>query len=158
MEENKKIPNNKKISKSKKVEEVKQSNISGIIIGFLLAVVLGLVCYICYDKGILFNNNQPENNNEVIENNQTTQKEVPVLIDEPCRLSYNHEQATNIQSGAAVVSQSITLFIRPDLVIKPGSVIEITQNNVKERYHGSGQPAIYSNHQEIILQLYDGNA
>lgn len=89
---------------------------------------------------------------------QTTQKEVPVLIDEPCRLSYNYEQATNIQSGAAVVSQSITLFIRPDLVIKPGSVIEITQNNVKERYHGSGQPAIYSNHQEIILQLYDGNA
>lgn len=80
MEENKKIPNNKKISKSKKVEEVKQSNISGIIIGFLLAVVLGLVCYICYDKGILFNNNQPENNNEVIENNQTTQKEEPVTF------------------------------------------------------------------------------
>ena len=89
---------------------------------------------------------------------QTTQEEVPVLIDEPCRLSYNHEQATNIQSGAAVVSQSITLFIRPDLVIKAGSVIEITQNNVTERYKGSGQPAVYSNHQEIILQLYEDNA
>ena len=89
---------------------------------------------------------------------QTTQEEVPVLVDEPCRLSYNHEQATDIQSGAAVVSQSITLFIRPDLVIKPGSVIEITQNNVTERYKGSGQPAVYSNHQEIILQLYEDNA
>lgn len=89
---------------------------------------------------------------------QTTQKEVPVLVDEPCRLSYNHEQATNIRSGAAVVSQSITLFIRPDLVIKPGSVIEITQNGVTERYKGSGQPAIYSNHQQIILQLYEDNA
>lgn len=88
---------------------------------------------------------------------QTTQREVPVLIDEPCRLSYNHEQATNIQSGAAVVSQSITLFIRPDLVVRPGSVIEITQNNVTERYKGSGKPAIYSNHQEIILQLYEDN-
>jgi hypothetical protein len=86
---------------------------------------------------------------------QTTQKEVPVLVDEPCRLSYNFEQATNIRNGAAVVSQSITLFIRPDLVIKPGSVIEITQNNVTERYKGSGKPAIYSNHQEIILQLYE---
>ena len=51
---------------------------------------------------------------------QTTQREVVVLNNEPCRLSYNHEQATNIQSGAAVVSQSITLFIRPDLTIKPG--------------------------------------
>lgn len=89
---------------------------------------------------------------------QTTQQKVPVLIDEPCRLSYNHEQATNIQSGAAVVSQSITLFIRPDLVINPGSVIEITQNGVTEKYKGSGQPAIYTNHQEIVLQLYEDNA
>lgn len=89
---------------------------------------------------------------------QTTQREVPVLVDEPCRLSYNYEQATNIQSGAAVVSQSITLFIRPDLEIKPGSVIEITQNNVTERYNGSGKPAVYTNHQEIILQLYEDNA
>lgn len=89
---------------------------------------------------------------------QTIQKEVAVLVEEPCRLSYNHEQATNIQSGAAVVSQSITLFIRPDLVIKPGSVIEITQNGVTEKYKGSGKPAIYSNHQEIVLQLYEDNA
>ena len=89
---------------------------------------------------------------------QTTQKEVAVLEDEPCRLSYNKEQATNISNGAAVVSQSITLFIRPDLVINPGSVIEITQNGVTEKYKGSGQPAVYSNHQEIILQLYEDNA
>ena len=89
---------------------------------------------------------------------QTTQEEVPVLVDEPCRLSYNHEQATNIQSGAAVVSQSITLFIRPDLVINPGSVIEITQHGVTEKYKGSGKPAIYTNHQEIVLQLYEDNA
>ena len=89
---------------------------------------------------------------------QTTQKEVAVLEDEPCRLSYNYEQATNISNGAAVVSQSITLFIRPDLVIKPGSVIEITQNGVTEKYKGSGKPAIYTRHQEIILQLYEDNA
>jgi hypothetical protein len=89
---------------------------------------------------------------------QTTQREVPVLVDEPCRLSYNHEQATNIRSGAAVVSQSITLFIRPDLVIKPGSVIEITQHGVTEKYKGSGKPAIYSNHQQITLQIYEDNA
>ena len=89
---------------------------------------------------------------------QTTQQRVPILENEPCRLSYNHEQATNIQSGAAVVSQSITLFIRPDLIIKPGSVIEITQHGVTELYKGSGKPAIYTNHQEIVLQLYEDNA
>lgn len=91
-------------------------------------------------------------------NFQTTQKLFPVLVNEPCRLSYKYEQSTNIQNGAAVVSQSITLFIRPDVRIKPGSVIEITQNGVTEKYKGSGHPAIYSNHQEIILQLYEENA
>ena len=85
---------------------------------------------------------------------QTTQREVPVLIDEPCRLSYRHEQSTNIQNGAAVVSQSITLFIRPDLIIKPGSVIEVTQHGRTCKYKGSGAPAVYCNHQEIVLELY----
>lgn len=89
---------------------------------------------------------------------QSTQVLVPVIEDEPCRLSYNYEQATNIQSGAAVVSQSITLFIRPDLTIKPGSVIEITQHGKTEKFKGSGNPAIYTNHQEIILTLYEDNA
>jgi hypothetical protein len=92
------------------------------------------------------------------ETHQTTSELVPVLADEPCRLSYNQEQATNIQNGAAVVSQSIKLFIRKDLVIKPGSVIEVTQNDVTEKYNGSGKPAVYSNHQEIVLQLYEDNA
>lgn len=89
---------------------------------------------------------------------QTTKVETAVVVDEPCRLSYNHVQATNIQSGAAVVSQSITLFIRKDLVVEPGSVIEVTQNGFTEKYKGSGQPAIYSHHQQIVLQLYEDNA
>ena len=89
---------------------------------------------------------------------QTTQREVAVLENEPCRVSFNREQSTDITNGAAVVSQSITLFIRPDLVIKPGSVIEITQNGVTDKYKGSGKPAVYSNHQEIVLELYEDNA
>ena len=90
--------------------------------------------------------------------NQTVLREVPVLIDEPCRLSYNNEPTATMQNGAAVISQGITLFIRPDLVIMPGSVIEVTQNGVTEKYKGSGKPAIYSNHQQITLQLYEENA
>lgn len=89
---------------------------------------------------------------------QTSQELVPVLVDEPCRLSHNREQTTNIANGAAVVSQSITLFIRPDIIIKPGSVIEVSQHGVTEKYKGSGQPAVYCNHQEIILELYEDTA
>ncbi len=92
------------------------------------------------------------------ETKQTTQKEVAVLVDEPCRISYRHEQATNIRNGAAVVSQAIILHIRPDLIVNPGSVIEITQHGKTCKYKGSGQPAVYCNHQEIILELYNNEA
>lgn len=89
---------------------------------------------------------------------QTIHKLVPLFEDEPCRLSYQKEQATDITNGAAIISQSITLFIRPDIVIKEGSVIDITQHGVTTRYKGSGKPAIYTNHQEIVLKLYEDNA
>ena len=89
---------------------------------------------------------------------QTNQREVPVVVDEPCRLSYHREMPTDVQNGVSVVSQSILLFIRPDLVIKPGSMIEVTQNGVTEKYEGSGQPTVYSNHQQITLKLYEDKA
>ena len=89
---------------------------------------------------------------------QSTQTLEPVLVDEPCRISFRQEQATNIRSGAAVVSQSITLFIRPYLYIKPGSVIDITRQGEVTRYKGSSKAALYSNHQQIVLELYEENA
>lgn len=89
---------------------------------------------------------------------QTTLRESLVLVDEPCRLSHSHEQATDIQNGAAVVSQSVILFIRPDVAIKPGSVIEVTQNGVKNKYKRASKPSIYTNHQEVALDLYEDNA
>lgn len=89
---------------------------------------------------------------------QSVQKEVPIVTDEPCRISYNREQATNIQNGAAVISQSITLFIRPDLEVKAGSVIEVTQHGRTTKYKGSSKSALYTNHQEIILELYEETA
>lgn len=89
------------------------------------------------------------------ESKQTTQKEILILEDEPCFLSHESQQATDIKSGAAVVSQSIKIFIRPDITIKPGSLIEVTQNNRTEKYSSSGKPAVYTNHQEIILELHD---
>ena len=85
----------------------------------------------------------------------TTQGLVEIAVDEPCRISFNREQTTDTQNGAAVVSQSVSLFIRPDLKISPGSVIEITRNGVTEKYKGSGKPALYTRHQEIILELYE---
>ena len=90
---------------------------------------------------------------------QTTQQLVPVITDEPCRLSQStiartSDELVNVSGGVPNVEQIITLFIRPDLTIKDGSVIEVTQHHVTNRYKGSSIPAVYTNHQEITLELY----
>lgn len=88
---------------------------------------------------------------------QTKQEPVAVATDEPCRLSYNRSYSsgdpTNVRDGVSVAGQQITLFIRPDLVIKKGSLIEITQHGRTDRFKGSGHPAVYTNHQEIDLEV-----
>ena len=89
---------------------------------------------------------------------QTTQQEVMVVTDEPCRLSFSSEAVTNINGGVAEMAQFTVLFIRPDLEIKPGSIIEVTQNGVTTKFRRSGKPAIYTNHQEIRLTLYEDKA
>lgn len=89
---------------------------------------------------------------------QTNHKLVPVVIDEPCRLSHSRESTVDVTGGAPYVTQSIVLFIRPDLVIKEGSVIEITQHGVTNKYKRASKPAIYTNHQEVALDLYEDNA
>lgn len=91
-------------------------------------------------------------------NYQTTKVLLPIVVDEPCRLSHNREQTTDVVNGAAVVSESITLFIRPDLTIPAGSVIEITQHDETVKYKSSSKSAKYTNHQEIILELYEDYA
>lgn len=86
---------------------------------------------------------------------QTKHKLVNVVTDEPCRLSHSRESTVNVNGGAPYVAQTIVLFIRPDLSIKEGSVIEVTQNGVTNKYKRASKPAIYSNHQELALELYE---
>lgn len=86
---------------------------------------------------------------------QTSQREVITVEDEPCRISFNSEAVTNPSTGLAEMSQFTVLFIRPDLEVDPGSVIEVTQNGRTTKYKRSGKPAVYTNHQEIRLTLYE---
>lgn len=89
---------------------------------------------------------------------QTTFELVAVVTDEPCRLSHHRESTVNVADGAPYVAQSIVLFIRPDLTIKEGSVIEVTQNNVTNKYKRASKPSVYTNHQEVALELYEDHA
>jgi len=47
------------------------------------------------------------------------------------------------------------LFINPDIKIKPGSIIEVTQYGATRKFIRSGEPFIYETHQEIVLQRID---
>lgn len=86
---------------------------------------------------------------------QTSQKEVIVVENEPCRISFSSEAVTSPSTGVAEMSQFTVLFIRSDLEIDAGSIIEVTQNGNTTKYKRSGKPAIYTNHQEIRLTLYE---
>ena len=91
---------------------------------------------------------------------QTVLREVEVVKDEPCRMSFSRrsQYPTAINEGVAWVEQELKLFIRVDIEIKAGSVIEITRNGVTIKYRRSGSPLRYSTHQEIMLELYEDKA
>lgn len=85
---------------------------------------------------------------------ETTYNAGVVYANIPCRLSFNSYPAASKSQTIDTLSQSIKLFLAADVVIKPGSKIDVTQNGITTSYKNSGQPAIYATHQEINLELY----
>lgn len=78
-----------------------------------------------------------------------------LYADQPCRLSFS---SSTTASGdiVAAVSQSVKLFISPELVIPPGSCIDVLRPGEIPRsfhYKSSGPAAVYPTHQEIPLEL-----
>lgn len=84
----------------------------------------------------------------------TSNEIVVVLENQPCRLSFEKLQIVNQTESAAEVTQTTKLFIAPDIEIKPGSKITVTQAGRTTEYTYSGVPAVYDTHQEIILDLF----
>ena len=90
------------------------------------------------------------------ENKSTGFKDVVVLENQPCRLSYKAINNANQTETASPIIQTIKLFIAPEIKVKPGSKLTITHNGVTTEYKNSGEPAIYDTHQEIVLELFKG--
>lgn len=85
----------------------------------------------------------------------THQGEKILLKNQPCHLSAESNAAATQTTSAAQVSQVIKLFVSPDLDIKPGSKIVVTQAGITTAYTHSGKAAVYDTHQEIILDLFE---
>lgn len=90
------------------------------------------------------------------ENKSTQFEEVVVLENQPCRMSHKNANPTNNTGTASAVTQTITVYLSPDIDVKPGSKMTITQNGVATVYKSSGKPSVYSSHQEVPLELFEG--
>ena len=84
----------------------------------------------------------------------TGYQDVIVLDDQPCRLSFEKIQTAIQSESAATITQSTKLFVSPDVTIKAGSKLTVTQDNVTTDYTRSGVPSTYPTHQEITLELF----
>lgn len=95
------------------------------------------------------------------------QREIVLIQNAPCRVSYGSLQPvsntrgsasqrikTSLQSlGASSVKGQVKLFLAADTPVPPGSRVMITRNGRMEMYHLSGAPAVYSSHMEVPLVL-----
>ncbi len=90
------------------------------------------------------------------EDKTTGFEEVIVLENEPCKLSFKNVTSTSDTQSFSVLAQSISLILSPDVIIRAGSKIIVNQNGITQEYKNSGEAAVYTTHQEIILELFKG--
>ena len=87
-------------------------------------------------------------------NHTTGFSDVDVLTDQPCRLSFSSSPSTS-DGNVPEIKQTVKLFFAPEITVKEGSKITVTQEGVTTAYKQSGKPAVYSTHKEILLELFD---
>ena len=86
----------------------------------------------------------------------TRHRETVKAENAPCRLSFEKIAAAVGSETGAAVTQGVKLFIAPDIEVKSGSKITVTQNGVTAEYSASGEAAVYESHKEIMLELWKG--
>lgn len=84
----------------------------------------------------------------------TGYQDVVVLENQPCHLVFKTVNSAAQTESAAAVEQTTELLISPDIIIRPGSKITVTQEGVTTDYTYSGVPAVYATHQQIVLELF----
>lgn len=79
--------------------------------------------------------------------------ETPLFQDQPCKLSFETLSSTN-EDEVATAEQAVKLFISSELVIPPGSKITVTHQGRNFEYSQSGDPGVFTYHQEINLEKF----
>lgn len=85
----------------------------------------------------------------------TKQKEAVVHKDIACRLSFTKVMPAYKQAEGTKQEQLVKLFLAPEISVNPGSKIVVTQNGITETYKMSSLAAVYTGHQEIVLEAWE---
>lgn len=91
-------------------------------------------------------------------NGSTGFEEVKVLEGQPCLMIYKTVSSASVSEPAAAINQGTVLLIAPEVEIKPGSKVTLSQNGGTADYSRSGIPAVFATHQEINLESFMGYA
>ena len=82
-------------------------------------------------------------------------EEIPLFQDVPCKLSFETLTETAKDDHVASVSQGVKLFLSRDLVVPAGSKIVVKRGERVFYYKRSGEPGVFTYHQEIPLTLFE---
>lgn len=80
------------------------------------------------------------------------------VSNQACKISFESIPSASESDTATSMIQSVKLFLAPEIEVKPGSRIDVTHLGVTTSYKRSGSPAVYSTHQEVMLELWKENA
>lgn len=89
-------------------------------------------------------------------NKRTEFVETALFENQPCKLSFETLTTTSETANAPSITQGVKLFLDNELSVPMGSKIVVVRNDKSYTYKSSGVPGVYSNHQEIMLELFDG--
>lgn len=87
-------------------------------------------------------------------NGVTGFEDVETIKGEPCKIIFKTLRATD-QQEAAGLTQGIKLLCDKNLTVPEGSKILVLHEGAEMAYKQSGTPAVYSVHQEIMLELFE---
>ena len=94
---------------------------------------------------------------EIIDEDGVSNFEDAVIAENiPCRVSIGSNPIAVQNEDRATTNQTITLFCAPDVPLKKGSQIEVTQYGITSRYKCAGVPAVYDVFQSVEMEL-DGD-
>ncbi len=85
----------------------------------------------------------------VINNTTENMKAENVL----CRLSYESEKPAEQTEKTAIIQQQIKLFLPPDIAIKEGCKVIVTQEGETNAFICASKPLCYGSHKEVMLTI-----